>query len=63
MSTTSVANLVAFLSGVFTLLNLGVTSADVSGFVKVIVALITLISIVVSHVAHKAQVASLSAKA
>lgn len=59
MDTTTTANIVAFFGTVFTLLGVsGVTSADVSGFVNVIVGLITLASILVGHIAHKNAVAA-----
>ncbi len=57
MTSVAKANSVGFISALLVLGGLtGVTSADVTGFVNVILGIVTLVSIVWSHFAHKAEV-------
>ena len=57
MSQTATANIVSFISALFVLGGTtGVTTTDVSGFVNVLLGIITLVGIVWSHFAHKQAV-------
>ena len=59
MSTVTSANIVAFLGALFALLGAtGVTSSDIAGFVNVAGAIVAMGAVLVSHLAHKSEVAS-----
>ena len=59
MNNVAVANSVGALSALLTLAGItGVTSADVSGFVTVLGALISFIAFIWSHIAHKSALAA-----
>ena len=59
MSTVTSANIVAFLGALFALLGAtGITPTDISGFVNVVGAIVAMGAVIVSHIAHKSEMAS-----
>lgn len=61
--TSTTLNIVSFIGALFTLAGVsGVSSADISGAVNVVIGVITLISIVLSHFTQKAEVAAAAAR-
>ncbi len=59
MSTVTSANIVAFLGALFALLGAtGITPTDIAGFVNVVGAIVAMGAVIVSHIAHKSEMAS-----